>query len=416
MGTGKYPTAYLDNPTVKKTADKIYADLNAYTREILPGEEDHYDEAEFTVVLPPLDYAGRFLKGIFYSNAVDLILERLPQLKEAFHAIATSNWVSYPWSEKADAYFTAYPNESREAWFTKKNPKLADKILIPRDVADDVSEVLFRPTPNTPRDISLLCVARPETSKNLPVICEALKVYRKKYPENRLLMYWYNGHVMDLNYTTLSAPEIEVMREIETVLIHPTEYLRYLNRPIDYENDLPTLYSHARAIIIGDLIGRKNRTMMEAMACNTPVILPKAHNQYVRGDAELLPEGAGVTPDFTPEAMADAIHHVLQHQQDFRPRQCFMASTGRRSLLNTCIDSFPYYREHLPDYDPGCHHESYWLDLAMEENYRSSLHAFYSHTAESRMPFRVKGLDNIVAAVGMVFSQYCPEPALTSPR
>lgn len=72
------------------------------------------------------------------------------------------------------------------------------------------------------------------------------------------------------------------------------------------ENDLPTLYSHARALLHLSLSEGFGMTPIESMACGTPVIASD------RGAIPEVTEGAAllVSPDF-PEQVADAMHRVF---------------------------------------------------------------------------------------------------------
>ncbi|MDL5057385.1 hypothetical protein [Geitlerinema calcuttense] len=49
---------------------------------------------------------------------------------------------------------------------------------------------------------------------------------------------------------------------------------------------------------------------------------------------------------------------------------------AKKLSFNRCLDSFPYYRENVPDYIPGQAYNNLWLDLALQQNYQVSLHDF----------------------------------------
>ena len=40
------------------------------------------------------------------------------------------------------------------------------------------------------------------------------------------------------------------------------------------------------------------------------------------------------------------------------------------------VDSLPYYRENIPDYEPGKIHENLWVDLACYDNYQVGFRDF----------------------------------------
>lgn len=409
MGQGFFPDNYLQRPVIEKSTHQIFADLEAFTHEISDTQESLFSQIDFTVVLPPLRFDNRFVKGIFYSNATDVLLQTFPALTEAFHSIATSHWVSYPWSIHADAYFTLYPCPEREAWFKKNRPQMADKILIPLDPSDDISSSYFHPTFGGKKDIDLLLVAPPRPVHNLPIVCEALKIYRKKYKELPIQLYWYTGTPIDLNYTGLGKNATSVLRQVEKILIHPAEYVFFQQST----EPMSALFSRAKAVVTPELIGEKGREMHTALACNTPVIGFREFNQYAREETvPVVYEGAGVVSTFHPEALADSIFRVLQEPQRFHPRAAYLEYSGRLNFFNTCIDAFPYYREAIPDYSPATHHESYWLDLALQDNYKCTLYDFYTARERWKMPFLLRGLDNVQQAIDLVFGKYTKTPVL----
>ena len=113
------------------------------------------------------------------------------------------------------------------------------------------------------------------------------------------------------------------------------------------------------------------------MCCNTPVIVFKDLSKYTRGNDNAFPEGAGLyVPRFTSKSMCDTIYKALSNLDKFTPRRSYLTYNGRKNFLNRCIDSIPYYRENLPEYEPGKAMENLWLDLAMQENYQLSLNDF----------------------------------------
>lgn len=399
MPKGQYPTDYFNQPAIDKPVDEIYALMDAFSYEIFEDDQESYKDVEFFVVMPPLQLEGRFLKGIFFSHGPDVILSQIPQLQELFHSISDSMWCSYPSSRHADAYFTHYDNPERTAWYCQTHPESAQKIFIPRDNADFVNEAIFKPDPTLTRDIDLLCVARLETAKNLPFLAESLKVYRQKYPQRPIRLTMVTGHTWDLNHQSLNYWERKILREVEAILVHPHEYIHFVSGYLNYEQQLPQYFARSRAYISTSLLGWKNQRMHEAMCSNTPVISLKDFNRYARGNSPILDEGAGLCSDYDPEAMAETIHQVLENPDAFHPRNRYLKTSGRKNFFNACVDAFPYYSESLPDYTPGRHSDSYWLDQAMQENYQRSLHDFNTMKDLWAFPFRAQGVDRIRSLV-----------------
>jgi glycosyltransferase involved in cell wall biosynthesis len=396
MPDKRYPDAYLTNPSVDRSLEAIYQDLDQFTYEVLSGETHNYPHVECFVALPPLAFDGRFIKGIYFSHGVDAIQDAYPLSRHVFFSVADSLWCNYPWSELADGYFTQYANPAREAWFRQTYPQRSAKALLPLQQADFTNEYIFRPQPGVTRDIDVFCISSYGDHSNLCLIVEALKCYREKYPDQPIKLYLTTGHEYDLNFKALNEWEMTYLRKIQEILIHPTEYIHFISGTPSYENELPRYLSRAKVFLTGQLIGEKSYRMHEAMCCNTPVVCFQQFNQYARGDAPAIPEGAGLVSDYRPEALADTLYSVLSNPLAFTPRKSYLKSSGRARFLNTCMDAFSsYYAQRIPDYEPGQLHENYWLDMAMRDNYQLSLHEFSTQPDLWRFPFRAQGIDNI---------------------
>ena len=176
-----YPLAYCQATAVDKPLEAIWADINRHTCEIGLDEPYFFHNLDFSVLIPPLAYEGVFLKGLYFSQAVDVLHHKFPRLPRIFHSIANSMWTSCPWAETADAYFLAYPNQARLAFERARRPELADRLLLPFQDADLTNEYICAPTPNARRDVDVLCVASLAACKNMPIVTMALSLIRHDY-------------------------------------------------------------------------------------------------------------------------------------------------------------------------------------------------------------------------------------------
>lgn len=394
MGQGDYSRQqpYFNHPHIHKPMEEIYADLDSWTYEIYPNEPHRFNSVSFYVILPPLFYQGRFVKGFYYSESVDLLHQVLPQLSRSFFSLAYSMWCAYPWSKTADAYSCLYNNQSRANWFQKKSGDRADKVLMTCYNSDFINEYIMAPQPLEKKDIDLLCVSRLSPEKNLPMIAKGLKVYRKKYQKNiKLSLIIGDGNIdirnIDNNYPIYR----NILRELTSILGNPFDYIDFINYAEHYR-EMPKYYSRSKAYILGSLLEGKNRSLSEAMSCNVPVICFQEFNQYARGSDRIFPEGAGLCAKFDPESLADTIHQVLDNPTLFKPRLNYIKYRGRKNFFNTCMTAFPYYQESIPDYNKLAPFNSLWLDLALQDNYQMSLYDFlYGRSRYSHL----RGLVNI---------------------
>ncbi|MCG5060862.1 MAG: glycosyltransferase [Limnoraphis sp. WC205] len=392
MGQGNYERLrqYFHNPNVNKPLEEIYADLDAYSYEIFENQPERFNTISFFVVLPPVRYEGRLIKGFYLSESVDLLNKVLPQLSEYFFAHAYSMYAAFPWSNTADSYSSLYDNPHRNAWFCKTYPERAKKILISCYDSDFINEYVIAPKPVVQKDIDLLCVSRLSAEKNIPMIAKALKIYHQKYGK-KIKMTLIPGFQNFQGIDKLDSHARHEWQQIEAILGDPFEYIDLVPRA-EYYKEMPVYYSRSKVCVLGSLLEGKNRFLSEAMSCNVPVICFQEFNQYVRGQDGAFPEGAGLYAKFEPESLADTIHTVLEHPTAFKPRLAYLKHRGRKNFMNTCLDSYSYYQENVPDYLSEQAFNNLWLDLAVQQNYQMSLSDFlYGRSDKSH----IRGLVSI---------------------
>lgn len=398
-----WPTQYFQTPNIDEPIEKIWDTIDGYTFESMYELEDRLEEINFIVVLPPLKYKNKVVKGMFFSQAVDAIVEKYPRIKEIFHPIANSMFAGYPGSQYADAYFVCYDNKERETHYKFKHPEKQGVAMLPLQDADFLNEYFMAPAFNTPKTLDVFCVTTAYPVKNMPVFAQSLIAYEKKYGKILKVKYAIgNRQAKRLEDGTFdysgvrwdAKAELDKVKEILGGDIK--KYIDFYDY-IDYK-DLPKEYSSAKCCVLSTLLEGKNRFISEAMSCDTPVIVFKDFNKYARGDYPIFFENSGeYIPEFTPEAMADTIHKVINNPNDYEPRKNYLKYSGRTNFLNTCIDMIPYYKYALPEYQKGKIMENIWVDLAMQSNYQLSTYDFLYGRNTAIQHFKgMKAIDGIL--------------------
>ena len=326
MKNAKWPVEYFRSPRIEKPIEQIWEDIDGFTFESQYEDPSYIEKMDFVIPLPPLKYQGKILKGVFYSQAVDIIVEKFPRIKEIFHPIANSMFASYPGSEHADAYFACYENKEREKYFKEKHPDKKDIVILPLQDADFLNEYKVAPTFNTVKSIDVFCVSTMYPVKNVPVIAQAIKVYEEKY--NKVLKVQYaigNNDLIVKEDGTLDWSKIrfdaqEQFRQVEKILGNIQKYIEFF--PFIKYADLPKYYTKAKCCVLASLMEGKNRFISEARACNTPIIVFRDFNKYARGDYPIFYGNSGeYCPYFNPECLADTIHKVITNPKDYEPRK-----------------------------------------------------------------------------------------------
>ena len=378
-----WPEEYMHNPNVQKPIEQIWDDIDAYSFEDLYEETQGYESLlRMIIPFPPLKYKGKFIKGAFYSQASRVIMKKYPELSKLFFVMAESTFASYPKNHNADYFFALYKNEIREKYYKNKYPETKDIICLPLQNADFLNEYYMTPVPNTPKTIDVFCVSTPFPVKNLPIIAKALKEYERKYAERLKVVYSIGTKTAvrredgSLDYSGVDDYGKKQLELVDEIFNGRTkDYIDFY--PFIRYSELSKYYSSAKCLVLGSLIEGKNRVINEAQSCDTPIIVFKQYNQYVRGDFPIFFGNAGeYVPEFTPEALADTIHKVITHPESYEPRKSYLEHYGRKNFVNTIIDANPYYAENIPNYEKGRIMDNLWVDLACFDNYQTSYHDF----------------------------------------
>ena len=376
MPKGYCHTYFYDNPNVEKEKDieEIYRLIQEYSSEFFIDDPLYLRQCtDFFVPLPPLKYKGVFLKGMFLSQGVDYIHSLFPKINELFFSMAFSMWGSIPYSEKAECYLTCYNNLHREIWFKSVYPNKKDKIFIPLQDVDFTNDIMVCPEP-IDKDIDIICISSLYPRKNIPLLLETLITYHKKYGKLLKAVLITGTRTKDYD-----EAQIQVLKELEAIAGGSDELNKYIEIKgyVKYGDALNSYYSRAKLAVLTSIFEGKNRSISEAILCNTPVVIFKDFNKYIRGGDKAFPDNAGLyAPEFSAKSLAETIHKALNNLEQFTPRDSYLKENGRLNFLNKCVDSIPYYHENLPNYSPGHIEDNEWFIEALADNYDMSLIQF----------------------------------------
>jgi hypothetical protein len=395
----QYPIDLLTHDLDAETclADRL-TQHQQYTKECLSGEEDRFETIDIQVILPPLQYQNRFVKGLYYSQGTEVLAQELKDLSVYYYAIADSQWGAYPWSRSADAYFTLYENPEYLAHFQAHATPPEAIRYIPCQAADHINEMIFTPLDQVEKDIDLFCMTHYLEGGHLALVATALKAYRQTYPESPIRLYLATGHEYDLNFSHLNAIEMETLRAIQTILIHPRDYIHFVSGNLNQE-ELTHYLNRSKALLFPHLVGEKGIILHQAMSTNVPIICFKNFNEGLRGNQIPLPAEAGVCCEFNTDSLVQAIHDVLACQPDsFHPRKAYLREFGKNRFFDTCLNAFQdCYLDVIPHFSEYAPHQHYWLHQAMTSNYGLTLYDFLFQNHSQYPPFLYKGLSAITS-------------------
>lgn len=370
---------YLFNSSdINKPLEEVWADIQSYTGERFPENPEFVRlQSNILVVLPPLKYKGKFLKGVYISNAIDYIQHLFPQHKDIFITAATSMWSSYPWSKYADIYLTSFDYPQRLKWYKKNYPQNSDKIFIPLMDTDFTHELVIKPVPDSEKDIDIISVGRLDKVKNLPLLVKALVIFEKKfgYIPKTTLITGSTKEIFDENQKDIIREMADAAGSLEKL----KQYITFVGE-VPHDKELWRWYSRAKCSVLTSIFEGKNRMVYESLCCNTPVVIFKDLCKYTRGNNEILPENSGLCADFNAESLANKLKEAIDTYKSFTPRQSFLKNHGRLKAANRFIEAIPYYRENIPDFEPGKIEDNSWINSAMQEKYQLTYKKFlYGH-------------------------------------
>ncbi len=406
---GVWPTKYFQNPNPTEPIEQIWDDIDAYSFEEMFEKEEKHKDIDFVIPLPPLKYNEKVLKGVFYSQATQLLLDKFPDLKKIFFPCANTMFSSYSLSKDADVYLACYTNKKRERYYKNKYPEKKDIIFVPLQDTDFTNEYTMAPAFNTPKKYDVICVSTAYPVKNLPMIAEALKKYEEKYKKvlKSLIAIGSRDAFLredgTMDYSKVRFDAKAELEKIDKILGDTKKYIEFV--PYIEHKDLPKYYTSAKCCVLASLMEGKNRAINEAMSCDTPIVVFKDFNKFARNGYPVFRKNSGeYALKYDPESLADAIHKVINNQEKYTPRENYLKYNGRKHFINKIVDAIPYYKENLPGYKYGDIHNNLWVDLACQRNYQLSYIDFL-YARNPAISF-VRGMDKIKSLIEFYYSRF----------
>lgn len=399
---GNYPYEYLNNTNIQKSMEEIWDDIDDFTMEIYPEDAENR-KIDLFIPIPPLKYDGIFTKGLLMTQSAEYIIDKYPKIKDLFFVGAYSMCCAYSWCDKADIYFTCYENNEREKHHKKTHKNKKDIIFIPLQDADFTNENIIAPQYNTEKTIDLLSVSTPYQVKNHYMIAKAIKAYEKKYNTRLKTTFIFGLKEIKkdrrncIDFSELSDSSKKIIAEVNEILDgRMQDYIDIV--PHVHFTELAKYYSASKCLVLASLLEGKNRSINEAIACGTPFAVFKQLNQYPWGGfPDFYINSGEFAEEFTPEALADAIHKVITHPENYTPRKNYIKYNGRTNFVNTCVDYMPYYKNIIPDLEKRRFHDNVWVNLATQDNYQMCFHDYlYSDKQPACWVQNTKNIDLLI--------------------
>lgn len=374
---GCFNTEYFQNTDIQKPLAEIYEDFDQFTYEIFEDEVHSFGSVNGWVIVPPVHFQGQFLKGIYVSTSMDLVISKCPQIQELFYTIASSRGPGFPWSKHSDALMSTFDNPHRNEWFRQFYPERSHKLMLPFEHEFEFTNEYHAAPPSAyvDRDIDVLCIGRLSEQKNLPLLAQAGNIYRKKYGAAHFKMVFVIGKEFGENLQNLTESEKNQLHLLQLEIEKsPGNFELHEKKPFD--SKLFEYHCHSKISTIGSLVEGKCRTIIESMCCNTPVVVFEQMNQFNRGPDPCFTQEAGLMiPLFDAESIADTWHQVIINQGSFQPRKYALERFGRRNYVEQVASAVGIYQD-IPSFATTGIFDNTWLNSALHANYHYSLHDF----------------------------------------
>lgn len=381
---GKWPNEYVDNPNPNKKIEEIWDDLDTFSfEEIYSYGESLEEKSRLIVCIPPVKFGPYFIKGFCFSQISEYFIKKVPHLKKLFHVCANSMTFSYPWSEGADCYFSLFENKAREKYYKKKYPEKKDRLFLPIQDADWTNDRLLAPWDIfIPKTIDVFCLSSPFPVKNLPMIAKMALAYEKKYNRRLKIVIGLGLPTMKLNkdgsinYKTVDKNGIPELKKVDEILNNNTPaYIEFV--PVVAYKDLRTYFGMSKCAVLASICEGKNRFIHEAMAGNTPVVVFKDYNKFIRGKTPAIYLKSGeYAPQFTPESLADTVHKVILNQNKYTPRKSYLEKNGRINFIKKICEYMPYYKDKVYKLEDNDLVHNKFFNKLMQYNYGITLEEF----------------------------------------
>jgi glycosyltransferase involved in cell wall biosynthesis len=384
---GIFPEEYVLEPHKWSPAD-AYVQMDRFTyEEFLP------DELSFVVVLlPPLQFEGVRLKGLFCAPGVDAIRQIVPSVSDTFITIANTRWASYPWSVHADGYFGLYNNTARINHFRATRPELRHIQFIPRQTADHTNETKFVPRPNIEKDIDIVVIARLHAMKHLPFLSKAIQALAQRSPTRRYRVVWAGPGIKSDD--RIHPRGLKILREMESSLGRMEDYIEQAGW-VD-SSGMPALYARSKVFVLASTVEGKNRALSEAMLSDVPAVVLDDFNAAARGDQPILPKNAGLVVPRDPEQLAEGLARAVENYGDFTPRAEYLKVSGRMNSFWDCVLGFEHFSRQIPGQTRE--EREQWLDAALASNYGIASVRDFLYKGHSSSPFaaqyKLKSMNN----------------------
>ena len=171
-----------------------------------------------------------------------------------------------------------------------------------------------------------------------------------------------------IDYTNLLDYGKKELEKVDAILGDTKSYIDFI--PYIPYRELPEYCSRAKCGVLASLYEGKNRFINEAQSSNLPVIVFADFNKYVRGGTPVFMGNSGeYVPEFTPEALADTIHHVIMNPKDYAPRKNYLKYNGRKNFVKKMVNCIPYYLQNIPNIGDGDILKNRWVNEACLDNY-----------------------------------------------
>jgi len=305
------------------------------------------------ILLHPLVMHGKLYKGVIWTYFPDVLLQNYPDVKKYFIVISTAAWHSWSHSSVEDIH--ALTVESDIEGFKKEFPN-QDYIIL--HDADFISENDFCPV-KTNKEYDLIFVSRTAAFKRHHTLIKIMYILKNKYHRDikALIIAIREYKVLEI-YRIFKPPVTlkNIVLNIKFRFYRPIIMLFYKKAMMDSlnitlitepkdEGSIKSFYSKSKMYLLLSTYEGVNRTVREAILCNTPIMVIKncpTAEAYVNNDT-----GKAVEDD--PDIIAQEIIALVDSYESYSPRKWVLENQPRKRTAEiiwgkiNSIQRFPGY-------------------------------------------------------------------------
>ena len=316
----------------------------------------------FAILSNPRRKNGILEKGALISNHCDELVRMIPDVKRYFYLVERRGWYGENCQKMADIKLVDDPTTIEET-----RHRFPNAIVLEFSNADFVNTDIFKPF-GISKQYDGIQIAAWEEFKRHDLFVKAAALL----PQRTFIKFGHCWGKGDIKRYKLKLKTIILAKRLHANIHFPFWYFLSNKKLPQSAEEVNAIINTARMGILTTTREGVNRFKMECLSANIPVLVPEDVEPPTK---KHINEKTGVFFKPTPTDLAKAIEYVLNHYEQFSPREYILAHTGihkalprLKEALQECALKDGFYRDFEEVFWDGRNQSMIWdKNLAVGE-------------------------------------------------